>query len=102
MVAAMSFGGVRAAMANVRSWSVEAKYCFAHAPDVGGPALDRLRRVGAGQCRGAVGEHGAHSRIGEPRIAASAWAGEFMMCDQSSIVVMPELSAPSAPSRLPM
>jgi hypothetical protein len=36
----------------------------------------------------------------EPRMASSAWAGEFMMCDQSTSVD-PGVGAPRAPHRLP-
>jgi hypothetical protein len=34
-----------------------------------------------------------------PRIAASAWSGVFMMCDQSTSVVMPALMLSSEPQR---
>ena len=33
-------------------------------------------------------------------MAASAWSGVFMMCDQSTSVVMPALMHSSAPQRL--
>ena len=53
----------------LRSWSsADAKYCCLDPLDVGGAALDRARlRIGARRTPTiAVGEHGAHSGIGEP------------------------------------
>ena len=49
-----------------------------------------------------VGEDGPDPGLLEARGSpASAWSGVFMMCDQSTSVVMPALMHSSEPHRLP-
>ena len=51
-----------------------------------------------GRVREAEGEHRADARSSAaPSTAASAWSGVFMMCDQSTSVVMPALRHSRAP-----